>query len=56
MDFDYRYTSQHSAQVLGFDDMGHFYPLPGRQASSCLGRPSDSRPPTTPLPLDNTPP
>jgi len=55
-------TSQRSVQVLGFGDHGHLTPLHRLirflfvRPAFCLGLPSDSQSPTTPLPLANTSP
>src|SRR5690606_29903040 len=56
------YTSQRSVQVLGFDDCGRLTPLRRLirflfvRPAFCLGLPSDSQSPATPLPLANTSP
>jgi hypothetical protein len=55
-------TSQRSVQVLGFDDFGRLTPLHRLirflfvRPAFCLGLPSDSQSPATPLPLANTSP
>lgn len=56
------YISQHAVQVLGFDDYGRLTPLCRLirflfvGPAFCLGLPSDSQSPATPLPLANTAP
>ena len=53
-------TSQRSVQVLGFGNFGYLTPLHRLirflfvRPAFCLGLPSDSQSPTTPLPLANT--
>ena len=55
-------TSQRSVQVSGFDDCGRLTPLCRLirflfvRPAFCLGLPSDSQSPATPLPLANTSP
>ena len=55
-------TSQRSVQVSGFGDYGHLTPLRRLirflfvRPAFCLGLPSDSQSPATPLPLANTSP
>jgi hypothetical protein len=55
-------TSQRSVQVSGFDDYGRLTPLCRLirflfvRPAFCLGLPSDSQSPATPLPLANTSP
>lgn len=55
-------TSQRSVQVLGFGNFGYLTPLHRLirflfvRPAFCLGLPSDSQSPTTPLPLANTSP
>ena len=55
-------TSQRSVQVLGFEDIGLLTPLHRLirflfvRPAFCLGLPSDSQSPATPLPLANTSP
>jgi hypothetical protein len=55
-------TSQRSVQVLGFEEIGLLTPLHRLirflfvRPAFCLGLPSDSQSPTTPLPLANTSP
>ena len=56
------YTSQRSVQVSGFGDYGHLTPLRRLirflfvRPAFCLGLPSDSQSPATPLPSANTSP
>ena len=56
------YTSQRSVQVLGFGNFGYLTPLHRLirflfvRPAFCLGLPSDSQSPATPLPLANTSP
>ena len=55
-------TSQRSVQVLGFGNFGYLTPLRRLirflfvRPAFCLGLPSDSQSPATPLPLANTSP